>query len=257
MNNTGVYRSFYSVIRQEISNSITPFTPSYKNGEMSFSNATDSESSGSYYNNLPLGSLVIAFDLFANGTLVSSSVSQSINAIRMRMVKLCGWSTMRYEVGIASSYRTDTNIPASQQRLSRIEIFNRFLFLMLEKAFYVSRDSCIIDGRLIIFLLNTAVPDQPLERSFFCSKGAQNYMDCSICLMPFKQYANRGQASEFEAYNESYEDSAHSPSIQISSSNSVFQRHIYGPSSRNRDARKGLVSNYGCRSEPKPALNYW
>ena len=135
---------------------------------------------------LPDGSKIAAFDLYADGTLVSSSGSQSVNTILIRMADIRGRSTTWHEIGLAPSIPPTFMKSKSNERSFRLELFQRLLFLLLYDSIIASRDGMMINGSLLFVRLNTLVADQSQERAFYSLKGAQSYMDCSICMMQSK-----------------------------------------------------------------------
>eukprot|EP00171_Calliarthron_tuberculosum_P008884 IDg8884t1 len=86
-NDTAVYRSIVNLVRGEVMRagglaSILPYRPSLASSERVFSSVLDSNSLREYYAECEPGATLIAFDLFADGTTLSSSGSQSACPIR-------------------------------------------------------------------------------------------------------------------------------------------------------------------------------
>ena len=104
-NSTGVYRPIHTLIKQQIelsggTDSILKFNASVIHGIRNYSSPIDSESLQSYYESVPTGSIIVAFDIYADGTLVTSSGSQSVNTVRLRLDNIRGKSNFWHEIGI-------------------------------------------------------------------------------------------------------------------------------------------------------------
>ena len=72
--------------------SILKFNASVIHGIRNYSSLKDSESLQSHYESVPTGSLIVAFDIYADGTIVTSSGSQSVNTVRVRLANIRGKS---------------------------------------------------------------------------------------------------------------------------------------------------------------------
>jgi len=167
-------------------------------GERVFSSPVDSNSLLSYEQALQYGSKIIGFDLYADGTTLSSSGSQSACTLRFRLSNILGKSSNWHEVGIAPIVSENSNI--SPQRLSKLRtsVFQRFLFLVLKDIIDSSSDGLDIDGRKAFPRLISIVADQKQERVFFALKSAGSFMDCTLCTMTSRIQAQERNEDESE-----------------------------------------------------------
>ena len=204
--------------------SVLPCRPSFKENIPAFSSPIDSESMKSYYNSLPDGSKIAAFDLHTDGTLVSSSGSQSVNTIRIRMADIRGRSTTCHEIGLAPSIPPNFMKSKTIERSLRLELFQRFLFLLLYDSIIASRDRMVINGSLLLVCLNTLVADQPQECAFYSLKGAQSYMDYSICMMQWKPNSQNSYRNDTNSDDETDDERR----LRLDSMEKIHERQISG-----------------------------
>ena len=64
-----------------------------------------------------------------------------------------------------------------------LELFHRFMFLVLEDIIYGSIHGIHFSTRRFYPILNLICSDQREERAFFCLKTAGSFKDCTLCTM--------------------------------------------------------------------------
>lgn len=153
-NKTGVFRSLLSIIRQDIaaaggSQAIIRPQPNFRGEDRIFSSPA-SEAPIEYQRYLQRSGEVAGFDLFADGTTLSSLGSQSVCHLRVRMVNIKGRSEKWHEMGIAPIVQPNQNMSASAQSQLRSKLFQRFLLASLREIIESSKN-CISEGDNLIF----------------------------------------------------------------------------------------------------------
>lgn len=137
------------------------FRENQKYGHRSFSNVLDSDAMKIYFDSVNHETNIVGFDIFADGTLLSSSGSQSLCPIRIRFANIRGTSTTCHEVGIAPMLQSGAYFSQDKRRQIRLELFQRYMFLLSKDAIIGSRDGFWVDDSLIFVRLNTIAADQP------------------------------------------------------------------------------------------------
>lgn len=153
LNRSGIFRSIIQLMFQELRagggvSSIVPFTCRIVNGRRVYSNPCDSDALRQYAENNPLQIPVVGIDLVADGTTLSRSGTQSANAMRVRFSNIKGRSKKWHEIAIAPSLDTGgQSISSTKLSKDRLELFQRFLYLMLKDVIEASTDGILFDSR--------------------------------------------------------------------------------------------------------------
>ena len=219
-NNTGVFRSGLDILRQLLSSQskskepIIPFSPYFRDDERISSAPWNSEGMKSYSKCEQLGAKIVCVDLFADGTTLSASGSQSANIVRVRFSNLRSHRHTWHELGICPfvSDEDGTKTKAVLQR-ERSQLFQRYLYISLFDLIEASIFGFVINGTLYVTRLLMLVSDQPQERLFLCLKGSGGFHDCSHCLMPSREKLISKRASTASVKHSNVESDIHSRTI--------------------------------------------
>lgn len=123
----------------------------------------------------------VFFSLYSDETLLSNSGSQDAAIIRIRVENVEGANLTRHDIGIPPKLDTgDRAISSARRRQAKLELFHRFLFLILEEIASVNIQRISRDLGFEPVLLGF-VTDQPQERVFLCLMRCNCQQDCSFC----------------------------------------------------------------------------
>ena len=150
-------------------------------------------------------------------------------------VNIRGASKEWHEIRIAPTIPTYFYESQMKRRQIRTQLFQRCIYLLLRDAILAPCDGVLIERSLIFLCINKIVADQPKERGFLALKGAQSYMDCSLCLMTSK---TNPIAADIDSSVTEFDGEYTDPGEQNISLDSVGHRKISGPQARFRDPRK-------------------
>ncbi|CAN8063786.1 unnamed protein product [Agarophyton chilense] len=194
-NETGVFRSTLELMMEEVETaggaaSVQSFTANNKQNERRYSAPWNSRMIGKYSQNNGPNVVIVAIDLYCDGTILSKSGSQNVSTLRVRFNNLKGRSNEWHEVGIAPCVDSNgTEHSALELRRERLQLFQRFLFLALKDLIDASNAGIVAGDAILLSRICMVVADQPQESAFFCLKNADSYKDCTLCEMPFKRSA--------------------------------------------------------------------
>lgn len=91
-------------------------------------------------------------------------------------------------------YQPGPGLSDENQREELVIRFHRFLSLLLEEVIEASRRGKSINQAI--------VADQAQKMNFFCLKAAESYKDCSLCLIPSREFERTGNAEGFDLDSE-------------------------------------------------------
>ena len=164
--------------------SIAQFKEQKKFGSRVFSSPLDSDAMKYYENAGDLNAKLVGIEVYCDGTVLSSSNTQSAAMLRVRFGNIKGRSEHWHNVGIIPTYRDFGEILSKSKReCGRLELFQRYLFLAWRDLIKASASGFVYEGKTILPRIMITVADQPQKRQFFALKKVGSFRDCSLCLM--------------------------------------------------------------------------
>ena len=123
----------------------------------------------------------VFFSMYCDETLLSRSGSQDTAVVRIRVENIAGSNLVWQDVGIPPKLEVGSgSVSNAKRRQAKLELFHRFLFLMLEEiaAVNVKKLSTALGYEPVLLGF---VTDQPQKRIFLCLKRGNCQQDCSFC----------------------------------------------------------------------------
>eukprot|EP00171_Calliarthron_tuberculosum_P008947 IDg8947t1 len=195
LNRTGVFRNIVSVLVDEICaaggpRSITKWRMNRQNNRRMRSSPLDSDALRDYEATAGGDLPVLAFDMYADSTILSKSGSQSACLVRIRPTNISERFNLWHDVAIAPHMGHAPSLSQARMAQERCTLFQRFLFLLLSDVVEASRIRLSIEGELFVVRLVTLVADQPQERAFLGLNASGSFMDCTLCMQQSKHFSD-------------------------------------------------------------------
>ncbi len=129
-------------------------------GRRVFMKAVDSDAMRDYSDSLDVDAPLLCIDIYADGTILAKSGSQSACVVRVRIANVEKKSQEWIDVGIAPIVRTSTTYPDGRLSAQRAELFLRCLFLGFNDAMIASKRGFMLFGKLHYVRICTFLCDQ-------------------------------------------------------------------------------------------------
>lgn len=190
VNSTGCFRCPMNLLEKCIrdaggTDNLIPFSETHDtDGRRTYSSPWDTDIYGRYFTSLSSGRLVLV-DMFSDGATLSSSGTQSAMFIRTRFPTVKKISEKWFDVAIApTSINYQEYLSTDKKRMLKLEVSQRYLFLVFKKMIEASQNGKIIQGAILYPRIAMTIMDQPEERSTLFLKDKNSFMDCTHCVLP-------------------------------------------------------------------------
>lgn len=180
INRTGVFHPVLELLldKSKLAGGVSMIIPAAEmqgDGKIVFSAPWNTNAMLDFDQRHRVGGHLVAIDVYSDGTSLSRSGSQSANAMSVSFSNIRGITDVWYEVGIVPSvYCADKKFSDAEKRRERLEIFQRFLFVVFKDLISASFDGVLFQGTTLFPRMIMTVADQPQE-IFFCLKSTDSF----------------------------------------------------------------------------------
>ena len=245
MNTTGVYREVLPLIANQVKiagglGAVLPYCEEQHNGVRHYSKPTNSDSIRDHFDAMKTDAPLIFIDLYADGTTLAKSGSQTVCVVRARLANVSSRSNIWMDIGIAPVHSLSTTYADPRLSSERSELFQRFLFVALQDIIKASKYGFMLLNKLHYVRINTLVCDQKMERHFVSLKSAGSYRDCTLCTLPNRIYTSNSRVDidveennavqQNEIFENQFTPGGGPPRsvIEVVSRQIIVSRHSYG-----------------------------
>lgn len=125
--------------------------------------------------------------------LQGGRISVSLQRLRFSIIR--DIEDVWFEIGAAPLLQTHNVMSGEEKKRGQHrEILQRFVFEVNKQLLKASRESFIVESRIVFPHINMNACDHKQERALNCLKSAGSLFDCTPCLMPL--YVSRKKTSD-------------------------------------------------------------